>query len=297
MASVVQKKLSYAVLKTLGSMPLSWARAIGAGLGHVAWALNGRERWVTERNIELCFASRPLNKRRDLAKASLIETAKLSLEMLVVWRRDQAWLQARIKKIDGQELVSEALEQGKGLIVLGPHLGNWEVLGKYIPRYAPVSSLYQPPKQVLLEEFIKNSREASGAQLVPTNKRGVAALLGRLKAGEMTGILPDQVPDEGGEFSGFFGHQAYTMTLIHGLLKRTQCKAVMAFAKRVDGGFELHFRKPDENIYSAELSESLEALNKSVEALVQEAPAQYQWEYKRFKKQPVKGDGKKLYAR
>jgi KDO2-lipid IV(A) lauroyltransferase len=43
------------------------------------------------------------------------------------------------------------------------------------------------------------------------------------------------------------------------------------------------YREPDPELYDADPARSLAALNRSVEAVVREAPAQYQWEYKRFK--------------
>ena len=63
------------------------------------------------------------------------------------------------------------------------------------------TNLYQPPKSPLLDQVIYHGRSRTGAQLVPTNRKGVMALLKTLKQGGMVGILPDQEPDEsGGEF-------------------------------------------------------------------------------------------------
>ncbi len=85
------------------------------------------------------------------------------------------------------------------------------------------------------------------------------------------------------------------MVLVHKLIQRTGCKAVFAFAKRVDRGFDLIFRAPPAAIYAADPETSVAALNQGVEALVMEAPDQYQWEYKRFRKPygglPLKSTG------
>jgi len=129
------------------------------------------------------------------------------------------------------------------------------------------------------------SREQDGSTLVPTTARGVAKLLSALKAGAITGILPDQCPgrDGGGELSEFFGHPAQTVTLIHGLVQRTGCAVLMAYAERVKGGFALSFVEVDEGIYSEDIGQSLLAMNASIEKCVLHIPDQYQWEYKRFK--------------
>ena len=69
----------------------------------------------------------------------------------------------------------------------------------------------------------------------------------------------------------------------------------MGYAKRVPNGFVACFSKPDDNIYSEDTEVSVSAMNKSIERLVLEAPEQYQWEYKRFKKHP--SGKKKVYYR
>lgn len=82
--------------------------------------------------------------------------------------------------------------------------------------------MYEPPKMVQLEEWIKTSRERAGATLVPTNVRGVAALLKALRKGQTTAILPDQVPPPAsGDFSPIFGVPARTMTLVHNLIQKS----------------------------------------------------------------------------
>jgi KDO2-lipid IV(A) lauroyltransferase len=44
--------------------------------------------------------------------------------------------------------------------------------------------------------------------------------------------------------------------------------------------------------FSDDIFESVQAINAAVEDCIREAPEQYQWEYKRFKKQP---DGSEFY--
>jgi KDO2-lipid IV(A) lauroyltransferase len=86
------------------------------------------------------------------------------------------------------------------------------------------------------------------------------------------------------------------MTLISKLLQRTNSVAIACFAKRLPkGGFEIIHKEVDPRLYSDDIQESVSGLNKTVEQLVSLAPAQYQWEYKRFRKGP---DGqRKLYDR
>ena len=82
------------------------------------------------------------------------------------------------------------------------------------------------------------------------------------------------------------------MTFANKLLQKTESVAVFALAKRVDNGFELIFFKAPDDIYSSDLQASLLALNHGVEQTIAHCPEQYQWEYKRFRK-----NGKDYYPR
>ena len=116
-----------------------------------------------------------------------------------------------------------------------------------------------------------------------------------LKRGEQIGILPDQEPKlEGGVFASFFSVQALTMTLVSGLIARTGAKVVCGYAERLPKGrgYGVHFKQVDPLIYDPDLKESVEGLNRSVEACVKQLTEQYQWEYKRFKRRP---DGSRFY--
>lgn len=271
----------------IGLLPLSLARGLGALLGRLCWLVQERSSKVTQENLLICYPEMGDDQRRELAKQSVIETGRLAAEICVIQQRSKSWLDKHITKVVGESLIQSEIAKGKGLILLAPHLGNWEVLSLVLPTYGKMTALYQPPKQAYLEELIVNARQKTGATLVPTDRRGVVQLLKSIKEGGITAILPDQNPARGsGEFSLFFGVPAYTMTLVHGLAERSQCAIIFGFVKRVSRGFEIHYLEAPKEIYSEDKSESLGALNRGVENCIAHCPEQYQWEYKRFKRKP-----------
>jgi len=262
---------------------------IGAWLGALAWRLRGRSARVTQVNLAKCWPELSETQRDQLARDSMRETGKTALEMAMAWGWPTEKALATIRRVEGEELVEEALARGQGLIMLGPHLGNWELVGLYLSSRFQMAALYEPPKLQEFESFMIDQRSRVGSELVPTNKRGVMRLLQILKAGGLVAILPDQEPDlAGGEFAPFFGVQANTIKLVSKLIQKTGAQALCVFAKRLpDGrGFDICFRAVDEQLYSPDLSTSVAGLNLSVENCVREIPEQYQWEYKRFKKRP-----------
>lgn len=276
--------MAKAAVSTLGCLPLGVARALGSGFAKLCLLANDRNSRVTARNIELCYPELSKEQQKHLARASMKQTGRLAFETFSVWRSAAEWRQNKTLAVHGSQKLEAALAQGKGVIILSPHIGNWEIFGSTLPGFAPATCMYQPPKQAYLNDVIVQSRENTGMKLVPTSPKGVAAQLKALKNGEIVGILPDQCPSMGGEFAPFLGHPAYTMTLIHGFIQRTHCRVIAGFAQRVKGGFEMHYLDPDPAIYSEDLPTSLKGLNKTVEMCVAKCPDQYQWEYKRFRK-------------
>lgn len=281
------KKLIPLFIRLIGRLPLSWGRAVGSLLGRAVHGMNGRMRKVTTVNIQRCFPALSVAEQQQLVKESLRATGMCTFEAAQVWIKPHAWLEEKILSVRNQSLVEEAKAAGKGVLFLGPHLGNWEVTSPFICQRWGMTAMYAPSKNPYLDKLMLASRQKAGSVLVPASLKGVMALIKALKKGETVGILPDQVPEEsGGKFADFFQQPALTMTLIHSLIKRSGCVAVMVYAKRVGGGFEMVFEAPDSAIYSEDESESLTALNQSVERCVKDCPEQYQWEYKRFRKQP-----------
>ncbi len=249
------------------------------------WCGNSRAKRVTCTNVALCFDHLPAVDQGSLARQSLIETGKTLAEVGAIWRNDISWLNKRIVAVEGKALLQAKLAENKGLIVIAPHFGNWEVVSPFIANFKPLTALYQPASNPELEAYILKSRSKDNIQMAPTNRRGVALLLKALNKGEIAGILPDQVPDgdTGAEEGLFYGQPTKTMTLVHNLLKRTQCNALMTVAIRTAGGFKIVIQQCDEGLFSSDQIESVTGLNKSVENCIALAPAQYQWEYKRFK--------------
>lgn len=272
--------------KTLSRWPLSWLWCIASKLGTQVYRFSRRERQVTEINLKVVYPHATASERKALAKHSLQHSAATMLELGYAWMAVPEKVEAGILSVHGREKLDNARAEGRGVIVLAPHFGNWEVLNFWLSSHFPFTAMYEPPKIANLEPIIRHGRERMGASLVPTNPRGVAALLKALKRSEAIGILPDQEPAWGsGVFAPFYGRDAYTATLLPKLVARTQARVVTGVALRVPGkGFEIHFLDADERVYSTDDVESATGVNASVEASIALEPAQYQWEYKRYRK-------------
>ena len=276
------------VLKLISWLPLSIGRIKGRFFGWLLYSFNAQPARITKLNLALCYPEMNAKAINTLCARRMKHLAQAVFETPLVWRKGNPWVTSKVVSIRGLELFEAAIAHERGTILIIPHQGNWEVLGLWASQHQAMTSLYDPPRIELLQEWIKTSREQSGSTLVPTNVRGVAAIIKALKRGEITGILPDQQPPpESGEFAPLLGVQTRTMTLINKLLQRSGAQALMCTAIRIRGGWELHFLPADEALYSENIEISLSALNKGVESIIALAPEQYQWEYKRFRDRPT----------
>jgi KDO2-lipid IV(A) lauroyltransferase len=272
------------LLRLAGALPLRALHAIGGALGGLVALFRTREWRVAKRNIELCFPEFDEAAQNQLLRDTLAETGKSSIELAKFWTRADESL-ARIVRVEGRELVDEAIVQGRGVLIAAPHLGAWELLNLYLSTIAPLTILYRVPQYAPLEALLTRSRTALGAEAVRAEASGVRLLLRRLKEGRLVGILPDQRPKGGeGEDAPFFGHPAKTMTLLSRLASRAGSPVIFGYAERLPRGegYVVRFSRADDDIANDDPLLAVAALNRSLERCVREYPAQYQWTYKRF---------------
>lgn len=270
-------------------LPLRILHGLAILWGELLFLIPNRSKNTTVKNLTACFGELNSTEIKRLTKQSLSSTASTAMEMGKSWMLPLEETLALVTETEGFEELEQAAEQGTGIILLAPHLGNWEIFGMYAGQRTESTFMYQPPKLAALDRLLQRSRSRGRVKLAPTNRKGVSLLLKALQKGELVGVLPDQVPnDEGGEYADFFGEPALTMTLVSKLVARSQAKVFCGFAERLKAGkgFKLIVREADPAIYSEDLATSVRGLNQTVENFVLMAVEQYQWEYKRFRKQP-----------
>lgn len=240
---------------------------------------------VVSLNIQWCFPHLPSSTQTTLIKQSLVEICKTFSELGILWLWSVPRVLALIKAISGEHYLQQAIQQGRGVILLTPHLGAWEMAGLYASAHYPLTALYRPPKLSGLAPLIHQARERAGGRFVPANQKGVKALFQALQRQQIVGILPDQVPTEAGIFAPFFGIPAYTMVLVSRLAQRKKVPVIFTYAKRLPGGggFHLHFVPAPADISASDLTTAVSALNQGIEQCIEQCPSQYQWSYKRFK--------------
>lgn len=275
-----------ASLTALSLLSLKAQRRIGRWLGRLAWRLRVDSARTTYRNLAICFPGDDEDRRCRLARASLEHTGMLAAELGALYRWPEPRWRGLVVSVEGSERIDAALAERRGVLILVPHFGNWEMLALVLGRYR-VTALYDPPRLRALEPLIRRARSRAGATLLPIDAGGLRSFYRALAAGQVAALLPDQVPErQAGVYADFFGHPALTMTFAHRVLQRSDARVLLGAAVRCGGGFHVRFVEPAGNLRDPDPVCSAAAMNRAIEQLVRSDPAQYQWEYKRFKRQP-----------
>jgi KDO2-lipid IV(A) lauroyltransferase len=278
------------LLRMWALLPLRVNHALGAALGLLFWYVPNGHRRVALVNLGIAFPQLGQAQRTQLGRRFFAELGKTVTEMAVLWLWPPGKLLGKVAEVQGLDLLEQALQRGKGVMVLTPHQGAWELFGPYLTSKAPMTALYRPPRIAALDAFVRGVRERSGATLVPTNASGVKALRTALAQGQVTVILPDQVAGKSaGVHAEWFGRPALTMTLASRLAHATGATVLWGVAERLDKGrgYRIHFLPAAAEVAAREEQVAARAVNAGVEQCIALVPAQYMWAYKRYKHQPV----------
>lgn len=284
---VIKSLLIRALLRLAAQLPLPMVRCMGRIAARWMLPEQSRAAQVTRANLAVAMPLLEDDQRAALVRESLLADAELIAEMGWVWHRPWTQVCDRLS-VEGDNIIRDYQAAGRAIVVMVPHLGNWEVVGLHLATLGPTVSLYQPPKLNGLHATIHRVRQRTGAVLVPTSRKGVAQLLSHLRNGGIVGVLPDQVPGRAsaGQNVPFLGVPCFTPTLATRLVARTGAAPVFAYALREPGGFRVVYRCAASSWNVEDETQALVAMNQDIAQCVAVAPAQYQWSYKRFRTLP-----------
>lgn len=262
----------------LARLPLPVLHRIGRGIGLLVYCWPGRYRKRLQANAQQAGYPEPAFARKAAA-----ETGAMIMETPRIWFRTRACLEQTIS--DDMDVVHQALAEGKGVLYLTPHLGCFEITARYLIQHGPITVMYRPPRQAMLEPLMEQARNMSGLKAVPATMQGVREFVRALRRGEAIGMLPDQVPSSGdGVWSPFFGKPAYTMTLAAKLALQTGVPVILMAGERLPQGkgWRVHYARLAPPL-PTDITELATTINRAMEDLIRRFPTQYLWGYNRYK--------------
>jgi KDO2-lipid IV(A) lauroyltransferase len=268
------------IIYFLGSLPLGWLQRIGALLGFLTFKFSKSDRrFILENTAHATL--------KYGVKIDPIACAKSSGMMLTdslwIWRNPQKAL--AMTEIQDWQVVETAFAEGRGLLMLTPHLGAFEMIPRVLAEHFTATIIYKPAKQAWLNELIEKGRSHPQMNFVPANLQGVRQVARALQKGEAVGILPDQVPGDGdGVWASFFGKLAYTAVLPAKIANKNAVPTIIFSAIRQPHGkgWLMHAKRIPTPLSSIP-TESAEQINQALEEVIMAYPEQYLWSYNRYK--------------
>lgn len=276
----------YLLFKIVALLPLSLLQLIASWIAILLNNYNSSMKRITRINLQLAYPDLSTQQQKIFIKNSLKSQCMTYVESIKCWGMPPEYNLALLKNIYGEQYFTEALANKKGVIVVIAHFGCWELLNAWLNLYSAPMIMYKPNKNKGIDRFMLEARQRLNATLVPTDENGVRSIFKHLKQGGLTVILPDHLPKEsGGIYSNFFGQKTLSTTLVSKLASKTQCNVIGLSCIRDEvSGFNVHCSRLSDDILSKDLQISVDSLNQNLEAMINIAPEQYLWSYKRFRR-------------
>lgn len=266
-------------------MPWPVKRALGRGLGYLLWRLAARRRKITEVNIGLCFPELRPEKQQQLVKDVFIANGMGLLETATAWFREPEYLRP-VTRIKGSEHLQEALNQGKGAIIIGIHFSTLDLAGAINKLWFDIDTFYRKHDNPVFEWIMTRSRKRIYGAAI--DRHDLKGALKRIKSGRAIWYSPDQ--DFGRKvsvFAPFFGIEAASIKMTARLAKMTGCAAVpLAVRRLADNSYELEYFPALAHFPSGDDVADATRVNRIIEDIIRQHPEQYMWMHRRFKTRP-----------
>jgi KDO2-lipid IV(A) lauroyltransferase len=281
-------KLLYGIFRIV---PYAFNRILCPLLRFIIQYIIRYRRVTIEQNLKNAFPDLSKQKTSLLVKEVYQNLTMLALEYLQSWRLNPSYFNENFS-VHNWESLQEAREEGKGIILIAGHMGNFEWMGFFILQYIPqIYAIVKKIKNKKVNDFFVKTRERHGFKLLDKKiafKNGLRAL----KANKIVAIVGDQDAKNKGVFVDFFGILSSTATGAALFHLQTGAPIVCCTSIRKEfGKFDLHFeRLPDLPLQANKEQRIIsitQAHTKVLEKWVKKYPGQYFWSHRRWKTKPT----------
>lgn len=260
-------------------------------LAKIWYTLDRRHRLITLRNLE--FALGPAltpRQRQEMALRVFEHFVRVCFEAVGMLFLPLTTLRERVVVV-GNEYAEAALQEGKGLVAIVAHAGNWELTGMvYGLAYHPLAIVARRHDHPVMDRIIRAFRERGGNTMIP-KQGGLKAILVRLKQQEIVGMAIDQnTTTKGGILVDFFGQRARTTPIAAILARRFGTPVLPVLSRRLPDGRHLMEIKPPIPMEVTDNAEEdirrhVQLQSDMVADWIRQSPEQWLWLHRRWKNQ------------
>jgi len=277
--------LGIGALRAVNSLPLKLQLTLGGWLGMLLYLCIPSRRHVVKVNVALCFPELDATAQKRLVRDIFRNNGKGIFETAMAWWTPHDAFQDRVL-FKGREYLDQALEQNRGVILLGAHFSTLDLGGLLFSKFYPVDAMYRPHNNPLMETIIKRGRSRYFGQSI--DRSDIRSVIRALRKNRIIWYAPDQ--DFGikqSVYAPFFGTPAATITATTRIVGLNKSPILMLAQHRLpDGRYELELFPIIEPFPTGNDEADATRINAELERAIRKDPAQYMWVHKRFKTHP-----------
>jgi lipid A biosynthesis lauroyl/palmitoleoyl acyltransferase len=279
--------LGLGLLGLLALLPGALRRRLGGAVGALAYRYHHKRRAIVATNLDWCFPELDGAAREALARDYFRLMAQSFFDYGVLWWGSRRRLD-RLVRLEGGEQLQAARAAGRAVILLTSHNIGLDFGAAALTRHYPSVGLVKRARNPLFDWCMARGRTRFMGVLY-RREEGMRPVLRALKQGHAFYYLPDEdLGPENSIFVPFFGVQTAT---IDALSRLARMSGALVFP------FVTIYR-PQQGEYVARILPPLEAfpggdsvadaarMNRELERMIREAPAQYMWSMRLFQTRP-----------
>lgn len=304
-----KQNLRYALLSStmgvLSLMPLCFHRACGRFVGFVVRSVVKYRRKVVEDNIAAAFPEKSAGEREDIMKRYYRSLGTIVCE--AIWFGSCAWIPGRLKRsrivdMEGQEIINSCLDEGRSVVVLTSHNGNFEIVSGF-STYASyteplhvsdlqISEVYRSLSDPVWDKFLGRNRKAGlsdrkNYDAMVETANALRFVYAHRNDRMIFNFITDQYP-YGEEIKAldvtFLGRKTKTMVGGAAIARKLNFPLFyMNMECRPGGGYRMKFTPMFENPAEASLQEIVDRYYSLLEEDVRKQPWNYLWSHRRWK--------------
>ncbi len=275
-------------MRLIAPLPLPMVRAMGWLMGWVAYALAAPRRRIVRKNLALCFPEQATLELQGLEPKIFIYFAQAWLDRSWLWHGNQSQLKTRLHLTGDVEALTQS---SSACVLFAPHFmgldAGWTALNSQLPTLRRFNTIYTRQRNPVTNTWIVQGRQKHGDAHLFTRSEGVREITQSLKRGEPLYLLPDM--DLGAShsvFVPFFKVPTATVPSLSRFAKLGAAQVRSVQALLTPQGYHVTISPPWADFPSTDVLADTARMNRELETLILQAPAQYYWVHKRFKTRP-----------
>ena len=281
----VLSKLGLWWLRGLGFLPLSWLRSLGASLGWLLmWTVRSRRK-VVDTNLRMCFPHWSEAQRAQCVRDTFVHFAQAWLDRSWLWHRSAACIASRVYLVG--EL--DALQIDQPTVIFAPHFVGLDVGWTALTMQLPLrfTTIFTPQSNATVDAWVALGRQRFGQVRLFRREDGVKPIVAALRAHEVLYLLPDMNfgPNES-IFVPFYGEPAATVPSLSRFAKLGRARVIPVTTRMTVQGYEVVVHPVWQDFPTDDVEADTALMNRRLEGLINDMPAQYFWVHKRFKTRP-----------